>query len=124
MKRLHRVNTRQAELEIVECDCGYHMGIDATYLLSVESIRTTCPACGAVIDTAIICPKAGNVEVVTTVSPEYLNRELSDLVAEVAIEAKDYLRDNQKDSELYQWVCNYIKKNVEVRLWLRRDKQL
>jgi hypothetical protein len=28
MKRLKSVETEQYSLEVIECDCGYHMGID------------------------------------------------------------------------------------------------
>ena len=30
MKRLDSVENDVVSLEVVECDCGYHMGIDAT----------------------------------------------------------------------------------------------
>jgi hypothetical protein len=35
----------QYELEVVECVCGYHMGIDATYLEQKGAVKATCPAC-------------------------------------------------------------------------------
>jgi len=58
MKRLQSAVTEQYELEVIECDCGYHMGFDASYLLQVnEDIVTTCPSCGAEIDTSVICPE-------------------------------------------------------------------
>jgi len=47
----------QVELEVVECDCGYHMGIDATYLDQVGDFATFCPSCGAIINTAELCPE-------------------------------------------------------------------
>jgi len=47
----------QVELEIVECDCGYHMGIDATYLDQVGDFATFCPSCRTVINTAELCPE-------------------------------------------------------------------
>ena len=57
MKRLDSIENGRVSLEVVECDCGYHMGIDATYIDQVEDFKTKCPACGAVIDTAVICPE-------------------------------------------------------------------
>ena len=34
-KRLPSVETDKVQLEVIECVCGYHMGIDATYLEQV-----------------------------------------------------------------------------------------
>ena len=33
-------------LEVVECDCGFHLGIDATYLDQVGPVDIACPSCG------------------------------------------------------------------------------
>jgi len=57
MKRLKGIVNCKVELEIIECDCGYHMGIDATFLDQVEDFITTCPACKAIIDTSKVCPE-------------------------------------------------------------------
>ena len=57
MKRLKGVINSQVSLEVVECDCGYHMGIDATYLEQVGDFKTKCPACGAEVDTTVVCPE-------------------------------------------------------------------
>ncbi len=38
---------------VIVCDCGYHIGMDATFLEQVEDFYTLCPACKLVIDTAI-----------------------------------------------------------------------
>jgi len=56
MKRLNSIENDKVQLEVVECDCGYHMGIDATYLVQVGDFKTDCPSCGKTIDTAIVCP--------------------------------------------------------------------
>lgn len=56
MKRLDSAQHEIAELEVIECDCGYHMGIDATYLDQVGDFKTLCPACNKVIDTKEVCP--------------------------------------------------------------------
>ena len=56
MERLESVITKRVELEIIECDCGYHMGIDAKYLEETGDFITNCPSCGLEIDTAIILP--------------------------------------------------------------------
>jgi hypothetical protein len=57
MKRLDSVENDQVQLEVVECDCGYYMGVDATYIEQVGDLFCHCPACGAIIDTAAILPE-------------------------------------------------------------------
>jgi hypothetical protein len=57
MKRLESVENDVVQLEVIECDCGYHMGIDATFLDQVGDFETTCPACNCIIDTAEVCPE-------------------------------------------------------------------
>ena len=52
MKRLNSVETDQVSLEIVECDCGFHLGLDATYLDQVCDFWIKCPSCNASINTA------------------------------------------------------------------------
>ena len=39
-----------------ECSCGYHFGVDATYLGQVNDFKFNCPSCGEEIDTAEIFP--------------------------------------------------------------------
>lgn len=56
MKRLKSVENDQVQLEVIECDCGYHMGVDATYLDQVGDFETNCPSCGMTIKTAKILP--------------------------------------------------------------------
>lgn len=57
MKRLNSIETEKIQLEIIECDCGFHIGLDATYLMQVCDIKIQCPACGTNIDTHKICPE-------------------------------------------------------------------
>ncbi len=57
MKRLKSCETEQYALEVIECDCGFHLGIDATYLDQVGDFKINCPACGIAIDSAEICPE-------------------------------------------------------------------
>ena len=56
MKRLDSIETDKVQLEVVECDCGYHMGIDATYLDQKGDFVTRCPSCNRAIVTSEICP--------------------------------------------------------------------
>ncbi len=51
MRRLEMAEHPVAELEVIECTCGYHMGIDATYVAQVGDFVAPCPSCGRVIDT-------------------------------------------------------------------------
>ena len=57
MKRLNGAVTEEYELEVVECDCGFHIGIDATYLLQFGEVEIRCPSCGKIIDSAEIFPE-------------------------------------------------------------------
>ena len=57
MKRLKSVDNEQGQLEMGECDCGYHFGVDATYLDQVEDFKFPCPSCKAEIDTAVYFPE-------------------------------------------------------------------
>lgn len=57
MERLQSAVTEKYELEVIECDCGFHIGLDATYLLQVDDIQIACPSCKTIIDTAIVCPE-------------------------------------------------------------------
>ncbi|MGX1811467.1 hypothetical protein ACWIGI_37570 [Nocardia sp. NPDC055321] len=40
------------ELEVAECGCGFHIGLDATFVDQVADFVIICPACHSVIDTA------------------------------------------------------------------------
>jgi hypothetical protein len=51
MKRLKPVFSIEYELDVIECDCGFHLGLDATYLDQVSEIQIDCPSCGKIIDT-------------------------------------------------------------------------
>lgn len=56
MKRLTSIENDKVQLEVVECDCGYHLGLDATYLEQVEDLVVACPNCKAEIDTSEVFP--------------------------------------------------------------------
>ena len=57
MKRLPSIETDLVQLEVGECDCGYHFTADATHLDQVGDYKFKCPACGKEIDTAIVFPE-------------------------------------------------------------------
>lgn len=49
IKLLNPTETEEYSLEVVECGCGFHIGIDATYLDQVGPIDIECPSCQKVI---------------------------------------------------------------------------
>lgn len=52
MKQLDSVENNQVALEVVECDCGFHLGIDAIWLdhsPNAEGFEMNCPACNRII---------------------------------------------------------------------------
>jgi hypothetical protein len=57
MKRLCSVENDQVALEVMECECGYHLGVDSSYLIQVGDFITHCPSCNREIDTAKVFPE-------------------------------------------------------------------
>lgn len=49
MRVLNGIETEEYTLEVIECDCGFHIGLDATYLDQVDGIDIQCPNCGETI---------------------------------------------------------------------------
>lgn len=49
-----QVADEKFELEYYECDCGFHLALDGSYLDQVGDIKLNCPACNALIDTGLI----------------------------------------------------------------------
>ena len=43
------VETDRFVLEVYECVCGFHLGVDATYLEQVDAIIIVCPSCEEVL---------------------------------------------------------------------------
>lgn len=50
-KFIESVTTDKVELEVYECECGFHLGIDATYIDQVSDCSFICPSCGISIST-------------------------------------------------------------------------
>lgn len=50
-KRLPSIETDTVQLEVGECDCGYHFGVDATFLDGMGDFYFECPSCGLAIST-------------------------------------------------------------------------
>ncbi len=51
MTQLESFENDKVSLEVFECDCGFHMGLDSSYLDQVGDIEIACPACQRVIKT-------------------------------------------------------------------------
>ena len=51
MKRLKSIENDQVQLEVIECTCGFHLGVDATYLDQVDDFIIKCPNCKRTIST-------------------------------------------------------------------------
>jgi ssDNA-binding Zn-finger/Zn-ribbon topoisomerase 1 len=51
------------ELEVVECNhCGFHLGIDASYLEQVDGVSLACPGCNI----TLVIPGEGEADGETT----------------------------------------------------------
>jgi len=46
------INSDKTELSVYECTCGFHLGIDSTYLEQVGEVSIPCPCCGKKFITA------------------------------------------------------------------------
>jgi len=53
MKRLKDIETDEYSLEVYECKCGFHIGLDATYIEAVDTVYTKCPNCGEEIQSDV-----------------------------------------------------------------------
>ena len=52
MKQLKSAESNKYSLEVVECDCGFHLGIDSTWLEQSSNsagFELPCPACNSPI---------------------------------------------------------------------------
>ena len=49
IKHIGDVETDKYSLEVYECKCGFHLGLDATYLEQVGDICIICPSCNEYI---------------------------------------------------------------------------
>ncbi len=47
--KIGEVETEKFVLEVWECKCGFHLGIDSTYLDQVGLVTITCPSCSTLI---------------------------------------------------------------------------
>jgi len=45
MKKLQSIETDQYSLEVYECDCGFHLGLDFSYIDQIDDVCVMCPNC-------------------------------------------------------------------------------
>ena len=45
IKFIESIETDKVSMEIYECECGYHMGVDSSFLEQVSHIASICPSC-------------------------------------------------------------------------------
>lgn len=45
MKKLKSIETDQYSLEVYECDCGFHIGLDFSYIDQMGDVCVLCPNC-------------------------------------------------------------------------------
>jgi len=94
MKRLDSVENDTVQLEVIECDCGYHMGIDATFLIREGDFHAKCPACFRIINTAEVCPEYTDLETLLAIEVMDLNDNettVGELLEQLTVEDKDRL---------------------------------
>ena len=48
---IDEIETDKYTLAVFECDCGFHLGLDMTYLDAVDNIKIACPNCEEILDT-------------------------------------------------------------------------
>jgi len=48
------VPKEKCQMDVIECDCGYHMGIDTSFIEAEGHFVIRCPACGTLVDTSIL----------------------------------------------------------------------
>ena len=46
VEEIESIETDKCQLSVVQCECGYHLGIDATFIDQVDGVITSCPSCG------------------------------------------------------------------------------
>jgi len=57
MKRLKNCENSEVTFAVLQCDCGYRMGIDNDFLMSVGDFTLRCPACDIEINTETDLPE-------------------------------------------------------------------
>lgn len=67
MKRIGEVETEKYSLTVYECDCGFHIGLDNTYMDQVSEVYMECPSCGEWFDTEEVNTVDDEIDMVESV---------------------------------------------------------
>ena len=117
MKRLESVKNDTVEMEVIECDCGYHMGVDASYIMQVGDFVTICPSCKSTISTKKILNED---EDETWTNNEMTNNEIQfpRFIAEAQMAGAftdEVLKDMATSMDLeMQYVCDLMDRACDV----------
>lgn len=99
-----------AELEVIECDCGYHMGIDGSFVTHVDhaffDVETNCPACGETIPVRELLEMEPIEVVVSVCRTAYAHRDVK-VTANSLDEAKIVAEDLAGDYEFSEKDADY-----------------
>jgi hypothetical protein len=122
VKRLKSVNTDEVELEVLECSCGYHMGIDSSFLEGVGDFKTICPSCSREIDTEVDIPEtvedikkmvdANQESEKVTVDKGCLNQLLSYVWDEEESSCEEYVKDGGHEDDHIFNVIKFLREQV------------
>ncbi len=55
---MKRRKLQDCEIEVIECGCGYHLGVDSTFVEQVGHFETICPSCQTEINTEVLDSQA------------------------------------------------------------------
>jgi len=54
MKWIMDIDNNLCEMEIYECACGFHIGLDFSYLDRIAPISLNCPNCNKILNTQTV----------------------------------------------------------------------
>lgn len=135
-KLIETVETDKCSLSVYECDCGFHLGIDTSYLEQMDEVKTLCPSCGAEIVTkdsdedaldeietvqheAELIKKYGLAIMRVTAKAVYKPKNFKEAVSKVAIE-KGCTEEHIINEELVvEYVCE--EDTEEYSTWYGED---
>jgi len=112
MKRLERAVAMLAktDMEVIECDCGYHMGIDGSFVTQVDDaffeVDTRCPSCEKEIPVRELL-EMEPLEVVVEVSRACVAHNSIKVKANSLEEARDKAVDEAGDYEFSEKDADY-----------------
>ena len=64
-KHIGNCETEDYSLEVYECECGFHLGVDATYLDQVGDVVISCPSCSQYLHSDGLYPHSPKYKKIT-----------------------------------------------------------